>query len=421
MASLLVKGSDDMPISVLYIHHAGPFGGSSKSLLEMVKAFPQDAVVAHVVTPYGTAADAFERAGLAVLRTRGIPGVFHAHIGYYCRLRWFLLLRELYYTPFALGTLLRARGKWTDIQLVHLNDASILAICLARLVYRVPLIVHVRHTIETAKGKMRRRLLRAVLHRYADAVIAIDESVRRTLPDGVKAHVIHNGVSLSPEAAPHEGSIRHEVDTMRQGTLVGLVGFYPAAKGVYDFIEAARICRERNLNVRFLIVGDNPREVSRLSRWILEKVGVVQRMPIRGEIENLIRAYGLADWVQLTGSVGDMVAVYQSIDMLCFPSHCEAAGRPVFEAAFAKVPSIVAMTDSPGDVIVNGRTGICVRPQDPHALADAIERLAADPRERGRMGEEAFKLAVAEFTAVKCAARVLSLYENVLAELEPSR
>ena len=39
------------PLRVLYLHHIGPFGGASRSLLDLVLAFPKGAVEAGFQNP----------------------------------------------------------------------------------------------------------------------------------------------------------------------------------------------------------------------------------------------------------------------------------------------------------------------------------------------------------------------------------
>lgn len=98
--------------------------------------------------------------------------------------------------------------------------------------------------------------------------------------------------------------------------------------------------------------------------------------------------------------------------MLCFPSHLNAAGRPVFEAAFFKVPSIVAMQNPRADTMIDGETGICIAPKDAQALARAIEYFYARPEEVRRMGEAAYRLALRDFDTKKNACRMLAIYQQ---------
>ena len=106
--------------------------------------------------------------------------------------------------------------------------------------------------------------------------------------------------------------------------------------------------------------------------------------------------------------------VYRDLDVVCFPSHLEAAGRPVFEAAFYGVPSIVALSDALPDTFIEGQTGLRMEPHNAVSLADAIERLCRQPGEVTRMGEQARALAARNFDARRNAEKMLSVYRRLL-------
>ena len=53
-----------MTLQVLYIHHAGQFGGASRSLLELIEGFPAGNVIPRLVTQRGSTAEAFSRRGI---------------------------------------------------------------------------------------------------------------------------------------------------------------------------------------------------------------------------------------------------------------------------------------------------------------------------------------------------------------------
>ena len=103
------------------------------------------------------------------------------------------------------------------------------------------------------------------------------------------------------------------------------------------------------------------------------------------------------------------------MDVLTFPSHFDACGRPVFEAAFFGRPSIVAVATPKDDTLQNGITGIAIARPDPHLLADAILELAADPKRTREMGRAARALAHANFTPEINSAKLLNLYKRVAA------
>jgi glycosyltransferase involved in cell wall biosynthesis len=69
-------------------------------------------------------------------------------------------------------------------------------------------------------------------------------------------------------------------------------------------------------------------------------------------------------------------------------------------------PAVV--TDAPGcrEVVINGVTGLMTPLRDPHALADAMERLILHPEDIASMGAASRKFALEEFDAHKTAARI---------------
>lgn len=397
-----------MPISVLYVHHAGAFGGASCSLLELIEGFPSGSVTPHLVTQRGNIVPTFAARGVEIIDTAGISRFDHTRYGHYRGKRWLLLLREAFYLPFTLFALARARLRWKDIGIVHVNELiSLAAIVMAKALFRCPVVVHVRSVQQDPDGSWRAALVRRVLERWADAVIAIDETVRRSLPPGIAAEVIHNGFT------PRETEARRRATDDRNLPLrVAMVGNLLPLKGVREFIEAARLCREQGLRVEFLLVGGNVRDLAGIAGWALQRTGFA--IDLRAEVARYVAEHRLDDAVHLVDFTPDMDSIYRGIDLLCFPSHLDAVGRPVFEAAFFKVPSIVAVSKPLPDTLIPTETGLSIPPGDPRALADAIEYFCRNPREIQRMGEAACQLALRNFDSRKNAARVLEIYRKVL-------
>lgn len=387
---------------VLLLHPAASFGGASKSLCEFAAQVVSPEVELHVICPPGKAADTFASVGMKARLVRGLSQFDNTRYGHYRGLRWLVLLRELALLPFSLAALWRARRDG-GFDLIHVNEVTVLPLgLLAKKLLGIPLVVHVR-SLQHCEGPISAWIARRLQH-DADAVIAIDETVKRTLPGAVDAHVIHNGLALDAVPAPGAPHVFR----------AGIVGLLLKLKGVYEFVEAARILlKERGVQVEFWIVGENARPVRGLKGWLLRKFDFAR--DVRQELQDAIERDGLGNAVLLKGFQADVQAVYRQLDVLCFPSHLDAAGRPVFEAAFFGLPSIVAVRDAPPDTIVHDETGLCIDGPDPVALADAIERLVRDPELRRRLGVNARTLAETNFDIARNAHKVLALYRRVLA------
>ncbi len=402
---------DGVRLRVLYVHHAAVFGGASRSLLELIAAFPPGHVAAHAVVPSGIVAEMLRSAGVEVVEARGIAQFDCTRYGHYRAFRWLILLREAFYLPFTVLALLRARRRWRHVDIVHLNDTTqIFCLLLARRLFDAPVVVHARALLAGDLTPRRTRWLERLLVRHADAVVAIDDNVKATLPAGICSHVIRNGYApgLGPRESPPPIIARLSPHTLK----VAMVGSLSAMKGAYEFVEAARILLAKGLKIDFILVGEDIRPLKGIRGWLLRRLGFGR--PVRHELANTIAAHGLAEHVHLIGFTRAIKGIYDAIDVLCFPSHLDAPGRPVFEAAFSGVPSIVAAKRPHPDTLVPGETGLCVPARDALALAVAIERLYSDRSLLAHMGEAARTLAQKNFDIRTNATEMIMLYRQLV-------
>ncbi len=392
---------------VLYLHPSPAYGGASKSLIELYQQLRQAGVQGSVLTPLGSASAAFAQARMEVFAVKGLSQFDNTRYSYYRRLRWVILLRELYLMPFSLLALWRLRHNAYD--LIHINEITLLPLgLLAKRWFKLPLVVHVRSLQRGVGAGLRTRWISYALRQHADAVIAIDHTVANTLAADLPLTVVHNGLNLEPESA--DGALERPCNTRPS---IAMLGVLVRLKGVYEFVEAARILvKERNRDAEFLIAGENAREAAGLKSAVLKMMGFSE--DVRSELERRIRAYGLQNHVRLLGLVKDVRQILPGIDILCFPSHLDAAGRPVFEAACFEIPSVVAVSNPVPDAIVDGVTGLAIPRPDPVLLADALEKLITDAPLRQTLGRQAKLWATEHFSIAKNARIVSGLYQRLI-------
>lgn len=400
-------------LRVLYIHPIGVFGGSSRSLLELIDAFPAQAIQPRVLTARGNFAPLLERRGVETVIARGIARFDNTRFGWYRGRRWLLLLREAYLLPGTLLAVRRACKTWPEVDVIHVNEVTAVpAWWYARRLLGRPVVVHVRSVQQNLSSLRRTRWLTQLLRGSCEQVIAIDETVRESLPDGISAEIVHNAFSV--ERASRDASLEARLDALPATAFrVGFVGNFLGMKGLIDLIEAIGLCQARGVDVHVLVLGANPRRMKRGLSWLLGKAGFSRDL----EAETMARAETLRvrDRVHLLGFSEAISSVYERIDAICFPSHLEAIGRPVLEAAFFGKPSIVAISAPRPDTLEDGVTGIAFPPGDIPALADAIEKLAVDRQRLLSMGAAAQELATRNFDAKTNAAKVLAIYRRLAA------
>jgi glycosyltransferase involved in cell wall biosynthesis len=402
-----------LALRILYIHPIGAFGGASRSLLELLRGFPPGTVEPRLVMPHGQAAQLLEQEGFAVLTARGITQFDCTRFGHYRGLRWLILARELYFLPFTGWAIYRARRRWRDIELIHVNEITALfSALIAKALFRRPLVVHVRSVQQDRGMPLRRGLVARLLNRRADAVIAIDQTVRASLPESTDASIVHNGFTPGRDAEdpPAVAQLRQR---LHDGSLrAGMVGNLLSLKGVFDFLEAARLSIAGGANVDFLIVGSNPRRLTGIKSAVLGLLGFAR--DVEADVDGFIAQHGLGARIHRLPFTPAISAIYRCLDVLCFPSHLDAVGRPVLEAAWFGVPSIAAVEDPRPDTFVPGATGVRVPARDPAALAATITQLASNRAEVRRMGDAARQLAQQNFDSRKNAQRVLEIYGRLL-------
>lgn len=407
-------------LRVLYIDGVGPFGGASRSLFEGVRALPADTVKPLFLAANGTALDFYRQLTDEFVITRGLTRFDNTRYSHYRGLRWLVVLRELYHIPFMLKSLREARQRWGDIDIIHANEITeIIPLLLASKAFGAPTVIHVRSMQRGDDQSWRSRWLRRQLREKVASIIAIDENVRSTMPADADVTVIHN--SFTPARAPiSDDAFIARLDQLPPNSLkVGFIGNLHHGKGLMDLLEAAKIVIDQGRDVEFVIIGGETRQDGGLKAKLLRLLGLAQN--VQEQLTLRIAELGVGDRFHLFGSTTDIQRVYERLDVLCFPSHFDAAGRPVFEAAYSGVPSIASISDPRPDTLEHGETGLAIPAKNPQKLAEAIIHFADNRDEVRRMGENARKLAHRNFDPAANSRQLLALYRKLVSRTVPPR
>ncbi len=124
------------------------------------------------------------------------------------------------------------------------------------------------------------------------------------------------------------------------------------------------------------------------------------------EIQPALREAGTN--VRVLGFVPRVEEIYRSAAVHIFPTTCEGSAKATYEAAACGLPQIT--TREAGDVVQDGVNGLIIPPDDPEALAAAIERLYRDRDLGARLGAAGRERVVHHFTWEHFRARLLEAY-----------
>jgi len=231
--------------------------------------------------------------------------------------------------------------------------------------------------------------------RLADAVVAPSRVTARELEEDYGAEVrevIHNGV---PETTVAEGAAAAAADSDEspRGGRILYAGRLRTRKAVAVLIEAFARLRDRFPEAELVLAGDGEQ---------------------REALEARVARLGLDGAVRFPGSVprNEMFGRYADADVFCLPSIYEGFPVAILEAMAAGLP-VVASAVSGIPEGLEGGGGVVVPAEDSEALADALEKLLADPGERRRLGEEARRAVAERFAIDRIRGRYLELWRDL--------
>jgi colanic acid/amylovoran biosynthesis glycosyltransferase len=191
-----------------------------------------------------------------------------------------------------------------------------------------------------------------------------------------KIHVIHGGVDVN------RLSPRPKSEAKRLLRIL-CVARFEEVKGHTHLVEACQVLKERSLPFECRLIGDGP---------------------LAPQIENQITRSGLSNEVLLLGPqpYDEVIKQFSRTDIVVLATAPTASGKRegipnVLKEAMACGLPVVAAASGGIPELVDESCGILVRPKDPAAIADALQRLYDQPALRRRMGIAGREKIVREF------------------------
>ena len=390
---------------VLYISHVGNLAGAARSLLELIVSFPKNKIQPHIISPEGAFADEIRAKRIPIINTIGISQFDNTQYSFYRKLRWIIVMREIFLFFCTLKILIKAKKLWGNFDVIHINEITMLpAIILAKLIFKKSkLLVHVRSK-QRQKNNIRLKLITYLLRKNVDALISIDKNVSNSLHKSLSNTIIHNGLNLKSRKIKYKKN--------NKNFSVNMVGMLHKSKGCFDFVNAARICVEKGYEISFVFHGSENYRPNTILNKTLRFLGFKQDVSL--EIKELIHELDLSKYFHFNNFTTDFNKIYSNQNILCFTSVLDSPGRPVFEAAYFKVPSILAISEPMDDTFIDGETGLTYLSSDYKDLANKIMYLYDNPMIRSDMGEKALALADKNFDQIVNAKEVLKKYQQMI-------
>lgn len=276
-----------------------------------------------------------------------------------------------------------------DLVHTHLVHADVFGAVAAG---RTPL-VSTKHNDDPFRTGVFRFVERA-LTRRARAVIAITEALARFQVDRVglppdKIAVVHYGLDELPGAWGDSAP----VDVPEDAPVLLGVGRLVPQKGYDTAVRAFADIHARRPEAVLVILGEGPE---------------------RESLERLSRDLGLGESLRLPGRAGDVAAWLERADLFLHPARWEGFGLVLLEAMLASLPVVATRVSAIPEVVADGETGVLVEPDDPAALAGALERVLFSAELAQRLGEGGRERARSEFAVERMATATAAVYRAAL-------
>jgi glycosyltransferase involved in cell wall biosynthesis len=213
--------------------------------------------------------------------------------------------------------------------------------------------VHTEHDAWHLQNASRRRIMRCALIATNPVLIAdapyVADAVARAL-SRPPPRVILNGVDTDRFSPGDRIAARRALGLPDHGRIIGIAARLERVKGVDLAIDALA-----SVPGALLAIAGGGSE--------------------RESLQMQAASLGLAERVRFLGHLDDTLPLYRAIDLLCLPSRAEGLPLALLEAQSTGTP-VVAMRVGGVSAGVDPATGVLVDPEQPGALARALQAQA---------------------------------------------
>jgi glycosyltransferase involved in cell wall biosynthesis len=302
--------------------------------------------------------------------------------------------------PLLLGRVTRAlRQIQPDLVHTHLLHADLYGLIAARRA-GVPHAISSRHNDDSFRHHRFIKWANGAAMRRADRVITISHALERFVceveeidPDRVLT--VHYGLEPPSPSPDARQQARQRLGYEGDGMLVGVFGRLVWQKGIDVLLAAFPTVRECHPEARLVVVGEGT---------------------LRADLERQAAGLGLGDAVMFTGWVENGRALMPACDLIVVPSRWEGFGLVTLEAMGYSLPIVASWTSALPEIVQHDKTGLLVPPEDPTALASAINSLLSSPIRARSFGKAGYRRLVTDFTVDKMVEATLQVYADVVAD-----
>jgi glycosyltransferase involved in cell wall biosynthesis len=201
-----------------------------------------------------------------------------------------------------------------------------------------------------------KKLVNKILYtKLVDRIIAVSDKIKRELiedfniPDH-KITIIYDGIDILRFPVPSTNNTRVIPEPYRAAVISRL----DENKGLECFITAIPQIIQKISPILFMIVG----------------TGAIEQ-----KLKELTKKLNLSDKVIFTGFRKDIPEILSGVDITVMPSPEEGMSMSALESMTSCKPVVATSGSGLSDIIINNKSGMIVKPNDSHAIAEGVVKL----------------------------------------------
>ena len=180
----------------------------------------------------------------------------------------------------------------------------------------------------------------------------------------------------------------------REGPLLLSISRHDSRKGLDLFLKALARLKSRSINFRALLLGGG--SLLRKHKQLASRLGLDESTVIAGFVENATE-------------------LLERADLFILPSIEEGSGSlSLIEALEAGIAVVASAVDGIPEDVEHGRSALLVKPNCHRSLAEAMERLIINPREREEIAQGARDAFLKKFAPSLMVESLKKTYEELL-------
>ncbi len=399
--------------TILFIHHGKGLGGAPLSLLYLIQGLDTTKYQPIVVFLYPSEIiDLYKQNNIQTIGPLSVMDFPHTKIWW---LRWYHVftlvkaIKDLFETIFIVAPSLFDSIK---PDLVHLNTSSLIGWAIAAHKKKIPVAWHIREPLAHGYFGIRKAFIQYCVQQYATAIIPISSNDARPWAANKKTTVLHN--TVNPARFAPNLIAAQAFDVAPRLPLILFLGGLSKEKGTHIILEAFMRLKNSIPSAQLVIAGAT--DLSLPPSISIKNIFPATRFKKR--VAQQVAALGQS--VTLLGPITTVAEVMAASTVIVFPATVGHFARPIIEAGFMKRPVIASALPPLDELVIDGKTGFLVPPNDIDAWVEKLIALIKNQALNQAMGLEAHRFCTTSFGFEQYNKTIDSLYAHILKARGPN-